>query len=336
MGCCLPVVARRWPRHRNGLPSATWFRGEVSARGRATLELHLTDDEGCGRHVELKGMRAGSRFVVVVARDTTERDRLNDELLQLRRGESVGDLAAGLAHDFNNLLTVIGCSIAALANEVGDREPWLEIVHEIQLAAGRATTLVRQLVSPEPRKPRARQSVKMNDVIGEVQPLLERMIGSNVELSLTLGADVGEATVDRVDLERALLNLAANARDAMPRGGRLTIGTHAVRLGEDEPARLDGEYVAIAVSDTGVGMSPEVRDRIFDRFFTTKSASGGTGLGLSIVQRFVADSGGCISVHSHPGQGTTFLLYLPRADCGARASKGPGLSRTLLQDSRGP
>ncbi len=308
--------------------AATSFYDEVRRHGRATLHLRLTETEGRGRHVELEGRRAG-RWSVVVVRDTTERDLLNDELLRLRRGESAGYLVASLVHDFNNLLTIIACSSAALANEIGDRVPSLEILDEIQSAAGRAAKIVRQMLSPEPPQARAPQYVKVNDAIAEVRPLLERTVGPNVELSLALGVDVGEATADRDALERALLNLAANARDAMPRGGRLTIGTHAVRLGEDESAGPDRAYAAIAVSDTGIGMSREVRARIFDRFYTTKSANRGSGLGLSMVQRFVAESGGCVSVHSYPGQGTTFLLYLPSAYGPERAMTEPSLTCCL-------
>jgi PAS domain S-box-containing protein len=300
----------------------TGFRSELNARGRATLEVRLTDAEGRRRHLELEGRREGKGFVVA-ARDVSERRRLQDELSERLRGESVGDRAASVAHDLNNLLAVIVCSSDVLANEVRDRQRLLDRVHEIQLATDRATTLVRQLLSPARRKPPAPQAVNLNEAIADIRPLLERLVGSTVELSLALGADVGETLIDRDALEHALLNLAANARDAMPRGGRLTIGTRGVSLGDEEPAGPGDGYAAIAVSDTGIGMSREVRDRMFDRFFTTKGATRGTGLGLSMVRRFVAESGGCVSVHSYPGQGTTLSLYLPRMARREPASKRP-------------
>jgi two-component system, cell cycle sensor histidine kinase and response regulator CckA len=304
------------------------FRRDLSAAGHAILTLRLADAEGQGRHVELVGKRAGKVFLVV-ARDATERSFLNDDMAKLPREESVGDLAAGLAHDFNNLQAVIVCSSAALASAVEGREDLLELVDEIRLAADRATSIARQLLSPERNRPRLRQALSINDAIADIRPLLERIVGPNVELSLALNAGAGEATMDREAFERALLNLAANARDAMPDGGRLTIGTRAVRLGEDEPAEWGGDYAAISVSDTGVGMSREVRDRIFDRFYTTKSPNRGTGLGLSIVQRFVAESDGCVSVHSAPGEGTTFALYLPRTGCEKQASSGSVAARCM-------
>jgi len=300
----------------------TGFRSELSARGRATIAVQLTDAAGCDRQLELEGRREGKGFVVV-ARDVTERRRLLDELSQLRRGESVGYLAASVAHDLNNLLMVVVCSSAALANEVGHRERLLDLVHEIQLATSRATTMVRQLHSPQRHESPVREPVSLNEVIADIQPLLERMVGPKVDVSLALGAHVGEATVDRDAFEHVLLNLAANARDAMPHGGRLTIGTRGVSLGEDEPPGCAGEYAVIAVSDTGTGMSREVKERMFDRFFTTKGAARGTGLGLSMVRRFVDESGGCVSVHSYPGQGTTVSLYLPRVSCGQRSAERP-------------
>jgi two-component system cell cycle sensor histidine kinase/response regulator CckA len=301
------------------------FRSELKARGRATVEVHRADADGRGRYVELKGKRASKGFVVV-ARDVTERRQLEDELSQLQRGELLGYQAAGVAHDLNNLLSVIVCSSATLALEVGDRAHLLDLVHEIQAATDRGAKMVRQLLSPHRRKAAVRQPVNLNDAIVDMQPLLERIVGPEVELSLALGADVGEATIDREALEHALLNLATNARDAMPRGGCLTIGTREVSLDDEEMAGLGGQYAAIAVSDTGLGMTREVRERMFDRFFTTKGATQGTGLGLSTVRRFVTESGGCVSVHSYPGQGTTLSLYLPRTSGRERASKRPRLA----------
>jgi len=287
------------------------FRAELQARGRASAAVSITGSDGAVHHVTLEG-----RGRVVVVRDTTAVHELEEELRQLRRVESVGYLTASLAHDFNNLLTVIACSTAILAREIHDRDRLFELAQEIQLATERATAMVRQLLARIRRTAAAPAPLDLNQAIVGLSPLLERLVGDGVEVHLALDDEVAHPVVDSDAFEHALLNLVVNARDAMPSGGRLEIATRNVELGEGAPAGVGGgygaRYVALAVTDTGSGMSREVRDRMFDRCFTTKERGRGSGLGLSMVQRFASQSGGCISVHSAPGQGTTIALYFPR------------------------
>ena len=166
--------------------------------------------------------------------------------------------------------------------------------------------------------------MSVNPVVADMRTLIERVVGSDVRVEVALGADAGFAVLDRERLERALVDLAVNARDAMPEGGRLTVTTTGVSFDPAEASSMEGanatDYVCLRVTDTGSGMTPEVRARIFERFFTTKAPGHGTGLGLSAVQRFVADSGGCIAVHSQPGRGTTVAIYFPSAAPAARAA----------------
>jgi two-component system, cell cycle sensor histidine kinase and response regulator CckA len=298
------------------------FLGKLRLGEPATIELQVKGADGAVRHFALEGRREGA-YRVVFVREVTERRQLDEELQHLRRVESFGYLTASVAHDFNNLLTVIGCTTAVLASEArahetGAGEHVLALANEIQSATERATTMVRQLLSRMRRKSSRPEAVNVGEVVVELRPLLERLVGDDVEVSLLLDPELGATVVDRSALEHALLNLAANARDAMPQGGRFTVATCNVSLGEDgvvlgEDLPPNGRYVALTVSDSGVGMSREVRERIFERFFTTKSAAHGSGLGLAMVRRFAVQSGGCVAAHSTPGQGTTIVLYLPRA-----------------------
>jgi signal transduction histidine kinase len=297
------------------------FLGQLRMAGRASIELQVKSPDGGARHLLLEG-RTEDSYRVVVLRDVTERLKLEEELQHLRRVESFGYLTASVAHDFNNLLTIIGCATAVLTSEAraqegaGAGEQVLALANEIQSATERATTMVRQLLSRMRRKASRPEAVNVGEVVVELRPLLERLVGDGVEVSFLLDPELGSTVVDRSALEHALLNLAADARDAMPEGGRFTVATCNVSLGEDGVAvdahAANGRYVALTVSDSGVGMSREVRERIFERFFTTKGSAHGSGLGLAMVRRFAVQSGGCVAAHSAPGQGTTIVLYLPR------------------------
>ena len=292
------------------------FFERLRSDGQSCAELRLVHPDGGERLVTLDGTRLGSRSIVVL-RDVTERRELEQELQQLRRVDAIGQVTASVVHDFNNVLMVISACIAELVATIRDREKTLTLASEVRLATEIATALVGQLL-PRVRRPFPRsRRVNLVEVVGELRPLLQRLVGDKVEISLLLDREVGETTVDREALEHALLNLVANARDAMPNGGRLTIGTCNVSLGEDgivsENVVTGRRYAALSVSDTGAGMSPEVKDRMFERFFTTKDAGQGTGLGLATVRRFAIQSRGCVSAHSAPGQGTTVVLYLPSA-----------------------
>jgi signal transduction histidine kinase len=290
----------------------TRFRAELRSKGRATSELRLTDTPGSARDVVIDGL-VHDGYDVIVVRDVSERRKSEEELRHLRRIDSLGYLTASVVHDFNNLLTPIVCLSALLERGLTTTESASEMVRDVRVAAERAATLVRQLLAFARRDSSRPERVSLTDVAHEVGGLLRRVVGDGIDVALTLDSQLGETIVDREQLEHVILNLAANARDAMPRGGALTIATANVASGDSDACPDSSEYVALTMTDTGVGMSPEVRERIFERFFTTKEVGAGTGLGLASAHRFVTASGGCITVRSEPGQGTSVVLYLPRA-----------------------
>jgi PAS domain S-box-containing protein len=253
----------------------------------------------------------GKPAALVVSRDVTERRRMEERLSEAEKMEAVGRLAGGVAHDFNNLLTVISGYAAILREDPSAAEPLEEIVH----AAEQAGALTRQLLEFSRRQVLRPQAVDVNEIVGGMEPMIERIIGDDVHVAVQLADSVAPVDADRAQIERVVLNLAANARDAMPRGGRLTIETADVDLDESYVAShgdvTPGPHVLLAISDSGTGMSEEVRKRLFEPFFTTKSGGGGTGLGLATVFGVVKQSGGSIFVYSEEGRGTTFKIYLP-------------------------
>ncbi len=291
------------------------LRSELIVRGRASAEVKLVDPARKVRHLAVEGRAQGVHFVLVL-RDVTEQRRIDDEIRHLRRVESLGYMTATVAHDFNNLLVPIVFSSAVLAGEVNAGSVAASLVDDIRSAAERAASLVRHMLAFARREASPPQRVHVGLVVGELRSLVERVVGEGIEIAVDVDADLGEAILDREQLEHVILNLAANARDAMPRGGRLTIRAANVNLDDVEAAAHDcasgGAYVVLTMTDTGAGMTPEVRERIFERFFTTKVPGRGTGLGLASAHRFVTASGGCISVRTAPGQGTAVILCLPR------------------------
>ncbi len=250
--------------------------------------------------------------------DITQRRDLEEELRQSQKMEAVGRLAGGVAHDFNNLLTIItGRSHLLLGKLKGD-DPARRSVEVIQKTADRAAALTRQLLAFSRKQVLQKKVLDINATVGDVSTMLRRLIGEDVDLLLTLGPGAGRVNADRAQLEQALMNLAVNARDAMPRGGTLGLETDHVRLGAAPPDRPDalppGPYVVIRVMDTGVGMDAATQARIFEPFFTTKEPGKGTGLGLSMVHGIVRQHGGVIHVRSVVGGGTTFEIYLPQVE----------------------
>ena len=267
--------------------------------------------------------------------DITERKLLENQLQQSRRMEAVGRLAGGIAHDFNNLLTIIK-GYAELALQRSGIQPDLRAdVMQIENASERATTLIRQLLAFSRRQVLQPKVIDINAIVLGLDKLLARLMGEHIEMATNCGANVGNVKADPAQVEQVIMNLVVNARDAMPKGGRLTVETINVDLdstyARDHVSVKPGPYVMLAVSDTGMGMSPETVAHIFEPFFTTKESGQGTGLGLSTVYGIVKQSGGYIWVYSEPGKGTTFKVYLPRvqevAESKPEATKIPAMRR---------
>jgi two-component system, cell cycle sensor histidine kinase and response regulator CckA len=308
------------------------FRRQLRAQGAAHVETSLD-----GRVFAVEGRTHEGRRVLRV-RDVTDHRRQDAEVRALRRVESVGHFTASLVHDFNNLLTPIACLSACLEGELPEGSS-RQLAREVRGAAEKAAALARQTLMWVRREQPHAELVEPGAVLTELRPLVERVVGSEVRVELSAAPNGGAASLDRDRLEYALLNLAANARDAMPTGGTLTLSAARIALEEGQAGLLGdahaGSYVAVGVTDTGVGMNREVREQIFRRLFTTKQAGRGTGLGLEAVRRFVEDSGGCIAVRSEQGLGTTVSMYFPAVDLAAPVASvpresEPGGSETIL------
>lgn len=255
--------------------------------------------------------------IVASIADVTDRKRLEAQLIHAQKIESVGRLAGGVAHDFNNLLTVISGGLELSLGELGSTSPAREYLVAAAEAAHSAGALTRQLLAFSRKEIIAPRVLDLNEVIHRVQKMILRLLGEDISLVTLCAADLAPIRFDPGQVEQIILNLAVNARDAMANGGRLTIETSNVHLDEEYAERhvdvRPGEYVLLAVSDDGAGMTEEVRTHLFEPFFTTKEAGKGTGLGLAMVYGAVQQNGGRIEVYSEPGQGTTFKIYLPAA-----------------------
>ena len=260
--------------------------------------------------------RESERLVLFVPRDVTERHSLELDLRQVQKMEALGRLAGGVAHDFNNILTAImGYGSLLVGRLDREGEPQGELM-EIMKAAERAAMLTQQLLAFSRRQMVAFRHVSLNEIVRDMQRMLERIIGEDVQLHAELAHDVPDVYIDPGQLQQVILNLAVNAREAMPQGGSLSLTTQAVSQAHrraGEPELTPGRYVLLRVSDTGVGMDESVRVRIFEPFFTTKGRKGGTGLGLAMVYGIVRQAGGDVTVTSEPGRGTTFNIFLPEA-----------------------
>lgn len=264
----------------------------------------------------------GQRSILTVTKDLTEYRKLEQQLRLSQRMEAIGRLAGGVAHDFNNLLTVILGSCLQLLGALETSDPRRLLVEEIQQAGDRAGILTRQLLAFGRRQVLAPKLMDLNEVVRNAETILRRLVGENIDLVSVLSPEVPPVQIDPGQVEQVILNLAVNARDAMPNGGKLTIETASADLDESyasaHPPLQPGSYIMLAVSDTGCGISAEIQAHIFEPFFTTKSAGQGTGLGLAMVYGIVKQSGGYIWVYSEVGHGTTFKIYLPSAGQGGQ------------------
>jgi PAS domain S-box-containing protein len=313
----------KWRQHMATLERHESFRN---------FEYTSTDAEGRLRFLSVSGRpvfdQAG-RFTGYrgTTADLTERREAEERLRQSQKMESVGQLTGGIAHDFNNILTVIMGAVESLADDVVDRRSFAATVKMIDEAATRGADLTRQLLAFARKQTLCPRPTDINALIVDTARLLRPTLGEQVEIKSMLDESAWQAMIDPTQLSTALINLALNARDAMPRGGKLRIETANVVLDEAaahaDPEAHAGPYVMIAVSDTGTGIPAALLNKVFEPFFTTKEFGKGTGLGLSMVYGFVKQSGGLVRIRSEEGHGTTIRLYLPRAEAANKASGAP-------------
>ncbi len=276
------------------------------------------EDRVAERTTELRAANAA------LEREAEARHKTQEQLVQAQKMEAVGSLTGGMAHDFNNLLGIIIGNLDLLRDRENADPEAAELSGEALDAALRGADLTRRLLAFARRQPLQPRRVDVNEMVGSITTLLKRTLGEQIQIALDLGEAIWPIEVDPAQLESSLVNIATNAGHAMPNGGHLIIATSNRHLDEDYASQhaevRSGDYALIEVSDTGAGMPPEIAARIFEPFFTTKEQGKGTGLGLSMVFGFLKQSGGHINVYSEPGIGTTFRLYLPRAEVGEAAA----------------
>jgi two-component system cell cycle sensor histidine kinase/response regulator CckA len=309
-------------------PRHTELRASYSAHPRPrrmagrTVSAERADGTRLALDVALSPLElSDGRYVLCTITDSTERERLEAQFRQAQKMEAIGRLAGGIAHDFNNMLTAILAFSQFAADALPEGHPAREDLSEVRHAAERSAALTRQLLSFSRVHANRPEVCSLNVIVAEVERMLARVLGEDVELTTRLQPDLWLVEVDRGAVEQVLMNMAVNARDAMPNGGVLSIETRNAHESEDlttqgQTAMPAGPYALLTISDTGVGMDEATRQRIFEPFFTTKGAAG-TGLGLATCYGIVRQAGGFIWPYSEPGVGTTFKIYLPRAAGGS-------------------
>ncbi len=315
-----PLLEFVAPDHREAFLA---LARRVFAGGSGSLRFELVGLAGTRRWLEthavpLRFEHSPAIRMLGITRDVTEERRLEQQYLQAQKLESVGRLAGGIAHDFNNVLTAILGYTELLERQLQDSPRCLEEVREIRRAGQRAGNLTRQLLAFARKQMFSPRSVDLNRLVSDVERMLERLLGEDIRLETRLAESLSPVRVDPSQIEQVLLNLAVNARDAMPAGGTLTVATFEVpadsTFPDADPAVPPGDYVGLRVSDTGSGISAEDLPHIFEPFYTTKPTGVGTGLGLAMVYGVVRQSQGYVSVQSRPGKGSSFTLLFPRVD----------------------
>ena len=310
---------------------------------RVTHEVRFRHADGSWRIMEGVGVNRlddpSVGAIVMNARDITDRRKLEEQLRMSQKMEAVGQLAGGVAHDFNNLLTAILGYCNLMLDDMPPEDPLRADLEEIRVAGERAAALIRQLLAFSRRQMLQPQTVDLNAIVQQMEKLLRRLISEDVDLATNLAPDLMTVRVDPASIEQILVNLAVNARDAMPLGGRLTIETANVDLDETyavtHVTMKAGRYVMLAVGDTGEGMDAATRARVFEPFFTTKEQGKGSGLGLATVYGMVKQGGGYIWVYSEPGHGTMFKVYFPPAEQRTRTSAAEHPGRRTSDGKQG-
>ena len=298
------------------------------------------------RRTLLRDVAGRPMSILIINTDVTEKKKLETQLHHAQRLEAIGVLASGVAHDFNNLLTVICGYSEMIQTRMRIDDPLRGLASEIHKAGESASTLTRQLLAFGRKQVLSPQVLNLNGLVKETEKMLRRLIGADVELTAVLDPQLGSVMADAGQLDRVLINLVVNARDAMPMGGKVTLATQNVELDAETARRhmgiAAGRYVQLTVTDSGSGMDEATKARIFEPFFTTKEIGKGTGLGLSMVHGIVAQSGGNIEVESALGKGTSFRIFLPRVDgtnvCGPAApldARGGSETVLLVEDDVG-
>ncbi len=356
LGC---EVAGLLDREVRGLHASDWVlaadqvRGTVLQSARAVRyesRFLKPDGESFPAEVRCSRLESGGRVLIqMLVRDVTDQHELREQLRQAQKMEAVGRLAGGVAHDFNNLLTgILGYSEILL--DEGDLDSGSrENVEEIREAGRRAASLTRQLLAFSRRQVLRPTALDLTEVVVELTGMLERLLGEDIELEVSMGREDCRVVADRGQIEQMLVNFAANARDAMPSGGRFRIDVRNVEVDDEEAARFTGfragRYVRVELTDTGGGMDAVTASRVFEPFFTTKGHGRGTGLGLSTVYGAVKQSGGWVYVESEPGKGSRFSVFLAPAEpveqdpavaaASATAKAGEGSTILVVEDEAG-
>ncbi len=319
----LPERARQWNTHHE----------QIMQNGQPiVLEETYTSPDGQSQHLHIvKSAVFGSDKKIIGSQgalfDTTPLKRLEAQLIQSQKMETVGKLAGGIAHEFNSIMTAIIGQSELILSDLPSGNPVSKNAQEIRKAADRAATLTRQLLAYGRKQILQPEILDLNTILANMENMLPHLMGSDAEVRIVPAVGLKLVKADAGQIEQVIINIALNARDAMPKGGKLTIETSNVTLSHESVGRhlelKPGDYVMLAITDTGTGMTEEVKKRLFEPFFTTKGVGKGTGLGLATCHGIVKQSGGHINVYSEPGKGTTFKVYLPQIEQHRRCAKWP-------------